>query len=414
MAGTKPIRIGSFAPGVDNRLERNQLESTNAQRQRLQAFAAAENIDVNDAGGIRRRRGYQIRTNAADAHSLWGDGGTDGYAVIGGDLVRLTPAGDALAVSLVRAGVGSAPVSFERHPDGRVLYTCASAIGAITLGADGALAPGALATEPTFSIEAGSLPAARYLVALTRLEAGIEGPAGQVVQLEVPANSAIRLVGLPGTPVRIYVSEPNGHEPLLQVTTSATAETIAVVATDGIRCQSLRLASLPAGELIRWHNGRIVVAMGRHLVWSEPYSPLYAPGESYLQMPEPITLVRPMTGGVYLATASTTFWLAADMTSRLRPLLPYGAIAGSDTLSVDRRTAYWLSPRGLLAGDDEGGVRNLQEDRLSLGDGTRGACLVRERNGATHVLTSRAGARPLINPADGFAAAELQRPKDFP
>lgn len=413
MTGTTTVRIGAFTPGVDNVRERTQLETLTPTRQRLQAFAGAENIDVNDGGSIRRRRGYQIRTSGADAHSLWGDGGDDGYAVIGGDLIRLLSSGDGLAFSLVRPAMGPQPVSYDRHPDGRVFYSSIERNGVITRGADGRMAPPAIASEPIYSLEAGALPAGRYLVAITRIEDGIEGPPGQIVQLELGANAALRLVGLPGTPVRIYLSAPNGHEPLLQLTTTATAETLAVVALDGIRCQTLRLAELPPGQILRHHAGRVLVAAGPYLLWSEPYSPLYAAGESYIEFPSVISIVRPVKGGVYVV-ADQTYWLTADMKTDLRPLLPYGALPGTDGRRPTEESVFWLSDRGLVVGTQDGQVKNVQEDRLSLAGGTRGATLLRERNGCTHVITTRTGAQPLINPADGYLAAELQRPKDFP
>lgn len=409
MAGTTTVRIGSFGPGIDNRLERTQLESTNAQRQRLQALSAGDNIDINDAGGMRRRKGFVPRTSEGAAHSLWGDGGPDGYCVLDGDLVRLTEAGDGVAVSLLREGVGAAPMSFDRMPDGRVLFGSSAGLGIVQAGQAQRLCPPALAVEPGIALGAGGLRAGRYLVAFTRIEGGIEGPVGDITQVSVPDGGALVVSGLPGTPVRVYVSAPNGADPLLQVATSATSTTVAGIALDGIRCMTLRLAELPGGDIVRHHNARVLVAMGPYLLHSEPYAlGLYSPGESYIPFPAPITVVRPVKGGVYVV-ADRTYWLSADLKADLLPLLPYGALPGSDGRRPDQKGAYWLSDRGLVMADEAGNVKNVQEARLSLAGGTRGATLLRERNGSTHILTARTGAKPLINPADGYMADELSR-----
>jgi hypothetical protein len=406
MAGTKPLRIGSFAPGVDNRLERSQLESVNAMRQRLQALSRGENIDIDDKGGIRRRSGFVPQTDEGAAHSLWGDGGADGYAVLDGDLVRLVPQGWELAVSLVREGIGAHPVSFDRLADARVVWTDGLRLGAIRAGEDGLLCAPPLTLEPDIHLALGMLAAGRYLVAVTRVEDGLEGPATTPVQVDAPAGSSLVVSGLPDTRVRVYVSACNGADPLLQFDGIASEVLLPAVSEDGIRCQTLRLACLPPGRIVREFRGRVLVAVGRYLCFSEPYAPgLYAPGQNFIPFPADITVVRPVEGGVFIV-ADQTYWTPSLTEGPMRAVLPYGAVPGSDSVRPDKKQAAWLSDRGLILADADGSLRNVQEDRLSLAGGVAGATVLREKNGATHVLTLRTGAAPDLNPADGYLAAQ--------
>ncbi|MFM9922749.1 hypothetical protein VLK31_07145 [Variovorax sp. H27-G14] len=406
---TRPVAIGTFT-GVNNRLEQSQLESQPARGVKLQALPAGVNIDLNDKGGVRRRRGQTPRA-AGIAHSVWGDGHDDGYAVIGTDLVRLTPSGPGLQAEVMRAGVSAGrPTSFERFPDGAVYYANGEVMGRIRDGVDGPVVTEALGSLPVFTVIAGSLAAGRYTVVLTAVGTDGESAATAPVQIEVPANGGIRLANLPGDLVRAYMTGPNGEIPTLELETTATSVDLVTHAASGIRCQTLLLASMPAGELVRHYNGRLLTVVGNLLIRSEPYYyGVFDASKGYIPFPAPITIVQPAVGGVYVV-ADQTYWLAGDLdNTSAPPILPYGAVRGTGGYDATSETVFWLSDRGLVIADGAGSAKNVQEDALALAGGTRGAALYREQNGSRHIVTSRSGAEPARGVSRGWKAAEIIR-----
>lgn len=406
---TRPVAIGTFT-GVNNRLEQSQLESQPARGVKLQALPAAVNVDLNDKGSARRRRGLTLRATGI-AHSVWGDSKDDGYAVIGTDLVRLTPSGPGLQAEVMRTGVSAGrPMSFERFPDGAVYYANGETMGRIRDGADGPVVTEAMGSLPVFAVIAGGLVAGLYIVALTAVGPDGESAATAPVQVDVPANGGIRLANLPGNRVRVYMTGPNGEIPTLELETSATSVDLLTHSGSGIRCQTLLLASMPAGEIVRHYNGRLLTVLGNLLMRSEPYYyGVFDAAKGYIPFPAPITIVQPAVGGVYVV-ADQTYWLAGDLdNTSAPPILPYGAVAGTGGYDETTNTVFWLSDRGLVVADGAGGAKNVQEDALALAGGTRGAALYRKQNGSRHIVTSRSGAEPARGVSRGWKAAEIIR-----
>lgn len=378
-------------------------------RSRATYLSVGENIDITGRGYLRRRRGQTSRLSGT-AHSIWGDGRGDGYAVLAGDLVRLSLTGASLASNVLRAGVSAVrPMSFERFPDGSVVYSNQEVLGRILSGADGPVVTDPLGSAPVYGVIAGGLAAGKYMLVVTAVGARGESASTAPVQVQVPADGGIRVSGLPGTPTRIYMTGPNGEHPTLEIETSAASVDLVTHSATGIRCQTMNLASMPAGSIVRHYNSRLLVASGAFLFVSEPYYyGVCDPVRGYIPFPAPITIVQPVEGGVYVV-ADQTYWLAGNLESKLSTLLPYGAVPGTGGSDESTKTTFWLSDRGLIVADQIGTVKNVQEGALALAGGTHGAALYRERDGSKHIVTVRRGAEPITTAGDGWQPAELTR-----
>ena len=77
-------------------------------------------------------------------------------------------------------------------------------------------------------------------------------------------------------------------------------------------------------------NGRLLVAVGSLLIYSEPFMPgLYRPSKNYIPFPAPITVLEACGAGVFVA-ADKTYWLGGEITAAsLAEVLPYGAVPRS-------------------------------------------------------------------------------------
>jgi hypothetical protein len=101
--------------GIKNTVTEERLSSggTDARGRKIEAeLAKALNVDIDDAGQIRRRRG-RIRVGGGNFHSLW-QTDTHVYVVKDGNLCRLMPN---YTTQPLRFGVGQAKVSFVKVGD---------------------------------------------------------------------------------------------------------------------------------------------------------------------------------------------------------------------------------------------------------------------------------------------------------
>lgn len=401
---TNPVSLGNFL-GVNNRLEATRLGVTLPGNVRATWLRAADNVDL-DGGFLRRREGFGEALASGRAHSLWGDGEPDGYAVLDGALQRLTLAGAGLDADELLTGFTSAPVSFARMPTGSVVWSDGLRIGAIRDGVAGDLAPAAPNPVPVVNVVAGGLPAGRYLIAFTAFGAGGEGPPTAPRQFDVPEGSGFVFTGLGAG--RAYVSGPNGD-----ILTLAAGDTFVSLTNTGPRLDSLLLERMPAGQIVRHYSAQLLVARGSMLCWSEPYRyGLWNPGKSFIQFRAPITVVEPCEAGVFVC-ADRTYWLAGDLAATTQQaVLPYGGVAGSGHQqrgSDDVLRAFWVSPHGLVVGTPDGSAKAVQEAALKFSGAARAATLYREGRGIDQAIFTRQGIEPLTTASRGFVAADRHR-----
>lgn len=402
---TRVFKPGSLAPGINNRLEPTQLQTVLPDRSKATFLYGADNVDINKKGYLKRRRGSAI-TIASQSHSIWSDK-QGAFAVIDGTLTALAASGPGLASSAVRAGLPALPVSYSRGADGDAYWSNGQVIRRVAAGVDRPIATDPLASVPAFTLTAGALREGRYLIALTVRTVDGESPATPVAQLEVPEGSGIAF----STPqaVEVYMSGPNGDILTRQATGAAGNVAIVTHTEEGRRCETLNMALMPAGTVVRHHRGRMLVARGNTLCVSEPYNyGITDPSKSYFPFPAPITVIEPTDGGVYIC-ADKTYWIDDLFNDKLQEVLPYGAIPGTSGRSPNDLQVFWQAPGGLVVGDLTGAVKNVQEDALELSNAATGASLYRERDGMHHIVSTRFGVEPSVAAATSFMDAEIVR-----
>jgi hypothetical protein len=209
----------------------------------------------------------------------------------------------------------------------------------------------------------------------------------------------------------LYLSGVNGTETLraLQLNAAVSTYTLAIPPALTGRCLTELTAPIPAGEIVRFVNGRLHVAAGNILYYSLPYAPgLYDPVSCYIPFPDPITMVETVPNALYVATETTTYFIDDDIAkAELKPLLPYGAVRRTSGTLPNENSCWWMSARGAVIGDEKGTVRNLQEDQLFIDPAHTGAGLVREQEGARHLIASTFNATPSLTAVGSFMEATV-------
>lgn len=393
-------KITSFAPGLNNRRPPDQLDEKLRDGTPATFLREAVNCDISAKGTIRRRPGY-TQSLAGVVHSVWGDGQAQGYAVVDGILsgVRVTPTGQPSVVPITF--VGHRRVSYSRGAQGEVYWSNGGLSGRL-VGEINTPASTATPPTPTLEITSGALPAGRYLLAFTRTGPAGESAATPLSAVDVPANSGIQLTGC-ASGTEVFMTGPNGE--ILQHigTTWGMTFTIALPPTGGRQCETLGLAPMPPGTIVRHALGRLVVASGRTLVFSEPYRyGLTNPAESYITFSAPITVVAPTQNGLYVC-AEETYWLPSLPPADISTVLPFGALAHSDVFldaqTEDDQYCAWMSPRGAVTATISGKATLVQDNNLNFSEAERGAVMLRRSLGDRSLVISRSGVQPGVSKA---------------
>ena len=378
MAG-KTVSMGAIL-GLNNRLPPTRMDTTLPNRSKASWLQVAQNVDLTEGGLIQRRQGYR-EVLAGVFHSLWADAGGS-YAVRDGDLVKLDA--KAMTATVIVPGVGSAPVSYVRLPDGMVYWSNGQRIGRMAGAVGRALITPRPNPVPVAQVVGGSLPAGRYQVCFTALGEDGESPSTEPVALDLPDGSGMTFRGLAPSTL-VYATGPNG-----EVFNEIGPGDYLSLSNTGAACNTLMLSELPPGHQLAHYRGSLLSVRGTLLYLSEPYRyGLLNVGRAFIPFPAEISLVQPCEDGLYVC-ADKTYWIPGDpLASAPTVVLPYGALRGSAAFDPHEQTAYWQSPLGLVIAKPGGQVAVPQDEALVFAGARSGATLMRERGGERHVLTAR-------------------------
>jgi len=144
----------------------------------------------------------------------------------------------------------------------------------------------------------------------------------------------------------------------------------------------------PIGSIIRLFSGRVYIADGSTLWYSEPFGPsLFRLAANYIPFPARIVMVAPVLGGIFVSTTRKIYFLAGkDAKQFIQTVVAhYPAIEGTD-VEVDgiALNAGKISPlpvqmftttSGICVGTSDGQMVNLTFDTLDYPKALRGCAV---------------------------------------
>lgn len=282
-------------------------------------LSEALNVDVGVDGEIARRAGYALLA-AGTSHSVHETMGGKTLAVIDGGLKNVTDD------VLLQAGVGTARVWYCDLPTGQTLYSngayqgvvAANGTSAHALGIDYPHAIGAGAAV------AGSLFAGKYRYALSMVRA-IDGRESGLIYsapFDLADGETLQLTGLEiraGHTTNVYLTTANGGDFYLAGSTTTADFTFDGFATDLTRPAYTDLLSPPPlGILPAFWRGRVLLAAGNLLLASKTHMwHLFNMRRDFKQFEDQITLVMPLTDGIYIGTTKRLYWLSGTEWDKL-------------------------------------------------------------------------------------------------
>ena len=390
----KTIPLGPWL-GINNRLPDFALHVD----QKGDYLAAADNVDIDNAGRIHSRRGTALlQAFANPPHSLYMFDATTGYVVLDSVLYPCTVGPDSVVLgTLIKVLASNEPLSYEILA-GELYYSNGTDSGRISAGV---WYPLGLPTPaaPAVSLIGGGLLTGKYLVAVgycrksgaTLLE---EGGISPYTSAERATTGGFR-VTLPGTVagathINIYISACNGSLPYLLASVAVGTGTYDASALATGREASGRLESpLPAGTLFA-HNGRLCSFAGNAICVGSPHRPgYYLPAEGRLHFPSPVSIAVSAQTGVFVA-ADKTYWIPGDMGNvqgQIVDVLPYGAVPGTVFSIPDRSDVGWFGAMGVVIANTQGQAAAVMNDNIDLTPPGAGNSVVFASDGYMRVVS---------------------------
>lgn len=371
------IKHGPWPLGIDMVSDETRLPTDD--RGRVVAVRDAVNVDFDEAGQAARRRGFAL-LDGTPAHSIYScAAGT--FCMTGATLNRVTIGAGSAILDPIATMPGPEPVSYDML-GADVAFSSAKRIGIITasgvqpLGVD---EPGGFTLS---AAAAGGLYAGRYGVVVTQVsESGEESAASALAMVSVAPGGGLQLSGLAHTlPLRVYRTEADGDVLRRCADVPVGMSQFLIGAGQvGRACSTRHLARTPPGRIVRVWMGRLFVARGRTLYWSEPYQyGLVDPRHNFIQLPRYITMVRPVDSGIFVGTSEGVRFFRGTSPGDLIEQVTGGKppVPGTDTeidssaLSGDAsngtRAAVWLASNGFVLASSSGQLYEPQAKRIRL------------------------------------------------
>ena len=367
----------------------------------------AVNVDIGRAGVYKRRAGQTLRVSGNDFHSIWLSQQRNIIFVGKGNKINQFDPTDHSLVELGTLNSGD-PVSYTEY-NGNVYWTNKSTLQWLPADAVSIRAVGVPVPEynPSLVPATGNLLPGKYGVRITYIDdRGEEGGATDLQIIDLPGGGGIALNGLPtmhpSWQIRVYTTEPNSSRLRITATFPAVFPMYTIsTSADGSDCDTIGMKPMPSGEFITWLAGRLYIARGNTLYFSEAGRPhLHTPAHNYIQFSGLITFIESVSDGIYVGDSRGVWFLSGNDPVKFEQILvninrairrsgvkiPAGNLPEKKVPSPNP-VAVWLSTVGYVAGMDGGVTVELQPERVKVPAGLIGRTVYLFRDGIKQVIT---------------------------
>lgn len=385
------VRNGPFL-GMNTRLPDYALK----QEKRGDFVRRLVNIDVDNAGTLRRRRACGLVQAMTGAHSLHLTSDTAGYLVRGGAIYSVTLG--PYSETLLKVLTSNAHMSWQEYA-GDVYYSNGTDSGRISAGVWYPLGLPTPSTPAVSPLPTGSLYHGDYQLAVSYYNAttGEEGGISASCNYALTVGSGTIRVALPGTTpgathVNVYCSTVNGSIPFFVASVAAGTATFDVTVPGTGREAAQRYEDiLPAGHLFLF-NGRLCSYAGNTVYEGLPSRPgYYLPMEGGVPFPADVSNCVPAQNGVYVV-ADKTYWIPgtqiASSEGVIQDVLPYGGVPHTE-FAVEHAAVYgWFGAQGIVLASTDGQVDTAMADAVKIATPLTGCSAVLETEGYRRIVSS--------------------------
>ena len=409
MADKLTVSVGPWPKGVDNRSPDYAVPAD--------ALRNAVDVDLTQDGHIRRRAGYSRVLSVVAPHSLWSCPAGAFFAAQGA-LYRLNDDNTATAVV---SGVAGSHVTYA-YVNGDVFLSDGVKTWKLLAGATASIwglkTP---VSPPLLSPIPGAMATGSFLGAVSYVTASGEESGLSPLAFISSASGGVRLSNFPSpvdadvTALRLYLSTPGGSV-LYHVADASLTDyfyDVTTVSDTGKLADTARYAPPLPSNVICYYNGRLFMAAGSVLWFTEPFAfGKVKVSQNFIQFNSPITVLEAVDDGLWLVADKTYFLSGANPVDfKLSTVFEYGAISNTTVTLPNDEGISWQSTRGRIMATNGGKAKNVQEERLATASATSGAALFREEDGVKQIVTVLSNATTNSLTAADFMEAEIIRPR---
>lgn len=238
----------------------------------------------------------------------------------------------------------------------------------------------------------GTLKTGQYGVAISWLRNGVESAVSAISHVELDGQSNYDQindlsinVALPFciddtvTDVAIYVTQRNGGELYKFGTYPVSTNRVSIheISRLGKLAEFQHLSPMPNGKFMKYWNGRLITAERNVIKFSEPMAyHLYDERHGYMMMPQRITFIQPVDGGIWVGQTDHVAFLTGaqpkDMSytrkSTQAPIYDSCILVDADLVGDDvsqnSNVALWLAENGYVLGTATGQIIQYQAGKL--------------------------------------------------
>lgn len=238
----------------------------------------------------------------------------------------------------------------------------------------------------------GTLKTGQYGVAISWLRNGVESAVSAMSHVELSGQSNYDQINdlsinvtLPFclddtvTDVAIYVTKRNAGELYKFGTYPVSTNQVSIQEIDrlGKLAEFQYLSPMPSGKFMKYWNGRLITAERNVIKFSEPMAyHLYDERHGYMMMPQRITFIQPVDGGIWVGQTDHVAFLTGaqpkDMSytrkSTQAPIydscISVDADLVGDDVSQNSNVALWLAENGYVLGTATGQIIQYQAGHL--------------------------------------------------
>ena len=359
------------------------------------------NIDVTPAGKALLRNGVS-KVSALPVRELWQSPlHRESFGVVADDWGKV----GALSWSfdpLIKIGNGD--VSHEVLNN---LVCVAGSAGIFTY--DGSTAQRLTIENPPAPLVvtgSGSMVAGVYGVAVAWLRGSTESAPSAIAFTDVPDDGGVQVnppmcLDDSVTGMRLYMTRQNGGELARagDYPADSYAIDIPLLPQLGAPPQFLNKSPMPTGKYLKYWRGRLLTSRANVLRFSEPMAyHLHDERHGFVQMPQRITFVEPVDGGIWVGQVDHVAFLEGATPDELvmQRKTARAPVAGSsiqvlaDTIGGElsqggSATVLWLAENGYVAGTASGQVVEMQTGVMKGITAENGTSVVLDRRVFTAV-----------------------------
>jgi hypothetical protein len=397
----KVISYSTFK-GINNKLDPEHTPK--------EYLKKALNIDLDITGSVSIREGY-TKVDSANFTSLWASRRGNGcYATRNGDLVLINKN---YSYTTLLSGVGSAKISFDEVDD--IIYFASDNVTGIIQG--GILSSWGIPKNnlsPSVTFGTGNLSAGTYQIAFTYVRNdGIESGTGVASLVNAPSKSSIIFTAPTITDpsilyTRVYLSTLSSSV-LYYMGTALSGSTLNMGSVSE-NVNPLRLFNVdaaPTGHIVKYYKGRMYVAQGNILWYSEPFQYQHFRLDSnYIEFPQRITEVMPVEDGIWIG-CDRLYLLMGESPDNFRRAIKDNVVIVEgtstlvsksfnivaqvgDTTTNPKTSEYrWIvsSDMGIYSLGNQGEAMNLTVENVEFAQADKGSSLFLESYGMNQYLS---------------------------